>query len=151
MSSAHRSPFAILSVAAFAFLAGCGKPAEARPAAEQHRVENRNREAAVDLGLLRQVGDSLGRTFDAAFDMRGKTQQRLEQRALAGPVGADNGGHFGSRYLGRHMVHRRMAIVTHGQIDKAKDRIHDRAHQAQTQSTADTPNAIAMRAEALMA
>ena len=40
---------------------GRAKAAEARPAAEQHGVEHRDREGAVDLGLLRQVGDALGR------------------------------------------------------------------------------------------
>src|SRR4051794_14003525 len=33
------------------------KPADPVPVAEQHRLENRDRERAVDLGGLRQVGD----------------------------------------------------------------------------------------------
>ena len=80
---------------------GLAEGAEARPATEQHGVEHRDREGAVDFGLLRQVGDALGRALDAALDAGAQPEQRLEQRALAGAVGTDDGGHFGGRNFGR--------------------------------------------------
>ena len=48
------------------------------------------------------------------------------------------------------MVHRRMAVVAHGQIDQAKGCRHS-AHQTASHNTADTASAAAMRAGALMA
>ena len=99
---------------------GGAEAAEARPAAEQHRVEYRDRERTVDLGLLRQVGDALGRAFDAAFDVRRQPEQRLQERALARAVGPDDGRHLGGRDLGRHVMHRRMAVVAHGQVDQRR-------------------------------
>ena len=124
--------------------------AEARPAAEQHRVEHGDREGAVDLGLLRQVGDAPGRAFDAAFDVRHQPKQRLQERALARAVGPDDGRHLRRRDLGRHVMHGRMAVVAHGQIDQTERRRHS-AHQAASHNSAARPNAAAMRADALMA
>ncbi len=103
-----------------------GRPeaAEARPAAEQDGVEHRDREGAVDLGLLRQVGDALGRALDATFDPRREAEQGLEQCALAGAVRADDRRHLGGRNLGRHVMDRRVAVVAHGQVGEAKRGVH---------------------------
>ena len=129
---------------------GGAEAAEARPAAEQHRVEHGDREGAVDLGLLRQVGDAPGRAFDAAFDVRRQPEQRLQERALARAVGPDDGRHLRRRDLGRHVMHGRMAVVAHGQIDQTERRRHS-AHQAASHNSAARPSAAAMRADALMA
>ncbi len=61
--------------------------AKARPAAEQHGVEHRDREGAIDLGLLRQVGNALGRAFDAAPRCAARAPAAPQERALPAPLG----------------------------------------------------------------
>jgi hypothetical protein len=129
---------------------GGAEAAETRPAPEQHGVEHRDREGAIDLGLLRQVGDAPGRALDAALDVRRETKQRLQECALASAVGADDGSHLGGGDLGRQVMHRGMAVVAHGQVDQAKGGVHS-AHQTQSHSTTDTASARATRVDALMA
>ncbi len=107
-----------------------GRPAwrpettEARPAAEQDGIEHRDREGTIDLRLLGQVGDPLRRALDAAFHLRRQTDQRLQKRALARPVGADDGRHLAGRDLRRHVMDRRVTIVAHGQVGEAQRGVH---------------------------
>ncbi len=110
----------------------------------------------IDLSLLRQIGDAASRTFDAAFDPRRQAEHRLQERALAGAVGPDDGGIISAAGISTDSVmHRRMAIVAHGQVDQAESGVHlepqDSAHQAHSHSRPDTPSAAATRAGALMA
>src|SRR5262249_20213058 len=90
------------------------------------------------------------RAFDAALDARRQAEQRLQQRALAGAVGADDGGHLASRDLGRHVMDRRMAVVAHRQVDQAKGGVHS-AHQTGSHSASEIITAHATRVGALMA
>src|SRR6185503_582354 len=131
-------------------MAGLAEAAEARPAAEQNGVEHGDREAAVDLGLLRQVGDAARGALDASLDARRQAEQRLEERALARPVWSDDGRHLGGRDLGREVVDRGMAVVAHGQVDQLEGGLHS-AHQTQSHNTAATASAPATRRGAPMA
>jgi hypothetical protein len=70
MSSAHRSPFAIVSVAALAFLAGCGQPAApvADPAAAKKAAKAR--EAIAQKQREYEPGRALITTEDVASALR---------------------------------------------------------------------------------
>jgi len=130
-------------------LFGLAEGAEARPAAEQHRVEHRDREGAVDLRLLRQVGDAPRAAFDPALEPSHQPEHRLEQRALARAVGADDGGDLAGRDLGRDVMHGGMPVVGDREVDQLQRRIHS-AHHTASHSTVARPSAQAMRWGALM-
>ena len=69
-----------------------GAEGAARPVAERDEVEHAEREAAVDVRLLRQVAmrPASSGDLDAAGAGRQAPGQRFQQAALAGAVGADH-------------------------------------------------------------
>ncbi len=69
--------------------------ATTRPMAHGHEVEHADRKAAVDLRLLRKVGEPTGQCLvdlDAPRAGGDPACQRVEQAALARAVGPDDGG-----------------------------------------------------------
>ena len=115
------------------------KGSRARPGAEDHSLLDGQREAAVDLRKLRQVGE-LARcqssTVDAAVAHRYKTHQRLQQRTLAGAVGTRERGHRARQKLAGDMMDRRDAPIGHddvGQRDVGGALHSERPHHGEPQ------------------
>lgn len=78
-------------------LAGPPKPAELAVLAHHHDVDRRRREVPVDRAALRDVGDQTAhlpvgptKDLDPAGRQGDEPEDRLEQRALAGPVRSDD-------------------------------------------------------------
>ena len=68
--------------------------ADLAPQPHRHAVEHRDGEAAIDVDLLRQVGDvGLGQPveIDTAAERLELAHDALEQRRFAGAVGSDDG------------------------------------------------------------
>ena len=109
---------------------GAGEPADARPGAEHHDIEHAERKAAVDARLLRQVGQPVARQAAGAHAAGAglhPARQRVEQRALAGAVGADHGGEGAGLEAAADVVHRRVMAVADGEIfDGDRRRRHHR-------------------------
>ena len=126
---------------------GAARPAERAdliPQAKRHHVAHRDREGAIDVGELWQIADVALRQSmkrDAAGIRLEDSDDRLEQRAFAGAVRPDNGGHAALREAAVEMVNRRLAIEGHrevaehdpGRNERSGDRlVHASAHHTAT-------------------
>src|SRR5262249_53078534 len=108
------------------------------PVAELNDIENRDWKAAVDLGLLRQIGD-LRAPHRTQFDPSGQRSQEsddsLQQRGLAGAVGTDDRGQRARPEAAAQMMDRRMAVIAQREIiEPDGSSAHD--HQSRAQPTA---------------
>ena len=110
--------------------ADAAEQAFAPPQPHRHHVVDADREAAVDLGDLRQIGDVL-RPHAVALDPAGErlddADHALEQRRLAGAVRADHGGQRAGPHRAVEMMHGRMAVVAERQIAELQLRGHRRS------------------------
>ena len=118
--------------------ADAAEDADPAPVAKLDHVEDRDRKAAIDVGLLRQVGD-LGAPDRAEIDAAGERPQQpddgLQQRGLAGTVGADDGGERARAEAAADVMDRGMAVIAEGEIIEADGGgAHD--HQSRAQPTA---------------
>jgi hypothetical protein len=105
------------------------------PESHGYGVEHSDREAVVDVDLLREIGNVAGLEPIEA-ERTGKwlelTDDALEQGRLAGAVRTHQSEQVAANNLSRDMVHRRVPVVAERQIVKAdgwKFRLtHGRAH-----------------------
>ena len=115
--------------------ADAAKQSGLAPQSHRHKVIDRDWEAPIDLGGLRQIGD-IARRQTGKIDMTrqrlDRTDNALEQGRLAGTVRADDGQQRARRHLSAQVMHRRMTIITEGQIAELKLRVH----QCSAQNTA---------------
>ena len=94
---------------------------DAPPQAHRHQILHRQREAAVELGGLRQPGHAHRRVaLDASDHVDAAAAQRRQQRALARAVGPDDGRGLARGEGAAEMVHRGVATPGHGQIMHAQ-------------------------------
>ena len=125
-----------------------------RPVTERDEIEHAEREAAVDVRLLRQVGDAagkLGGDLDAPGAGRQAPRERFQQAALAGAVGADHGGERARREFAAEVMHRRVALVRHREVDDADGVGAHGARSAKAQATAAHSSTSAASATATRA
>ena len=113
----------------------------AAPQPHRHHVVDVDREAAVDLGDLRQVGDVLRRqpaAVDAAGQRLDDADHALEQRRLAGAVRADHRHQRAGLDRAVEMMHGRMPVVAQREIAELQLRGHRIAQNAASQISAIT-------------
>ena len=122
--------------------------ADLAPQPHGNAVEHRHGEAAVDVDLLRQIGDLVPvepMQVDRAIEGSKLTHDALEQSRLAGAVGPDKREQLALFHLAGDMVHGRMAIIAKREIVEADGnaRAHasTQAMQSQSRSTATPPMA----------
>jgi len=97
------------------------------PQAHGDEIIDVDRERALDLRRLRQIGDVAAvepAQVDAAGERRHDADDALEQRRLAGTVGADHREQRAARDHAVEMVHRRVAVIAKRQIVKGQLRHH---------------------------
>ena len=122
--------------------------ADLAPQPHGNAVEHRHGEAAVDVDLLRQIGDLVPvepMQVDRAIEGSKLTHDALEQSRLAGAVGPDKREQLALFHLAGDMVHGRMAIIAKREIVQADGnaRAHasTQAMQSQSRRTATPPMA----------
>ena len=102
--------------------------AGAAPQPHRHHVVDVDRERAVDLGGLRQIGDILGAepvALDAAGERLDRADDALEQRRLAGTVRTDDRHQRAGLDGAVEMMHRRMTIIAEREIAEVQCRGHE--------------------------
>jgi len=113
-------------------------------------IEHRDREAAVDVRCLRQIGDIAN--VEAAT--RDRARERLEdagnaaqQGRFAGAVRTDHSKQRAGSYLARKMMHCRMAVIAERDVLECELRRHAYLIESQTtaHSAAETVTAAARR------
>ena len=124
--------------------------ADPAPMAELDHVEHRDRKAAIDVGLLRQVGD-LGAPDRTELDPPGERPQQpddgLQQRGLAGAVGADDGRQRTRAEAAAEVMDRGMAVIAEREIVETDGGgAHD--HQSSAQPTAAHSSSMMQRIQA---
>ena len=118
--------------------ADAAKGPEHAPQPHRDEVADRDRERAVDLGQLRQVGDVApveAAAADTAFERTQHPGDALEQGRLARPVGADHRQQGALRHLALQMVDGGMAVVAESEVLEHQRRRGD-AHVPVTISVA---------------
>ena len=136
-----------------------GQPAEnadPAPVAERHRIGDADREGAIYVRLLGQIGDvgaaeAAGR--NPPFRRLQQADQGLDQGRLAGAIGPDHRRQRTRLETAGDMVHGRMAIIGNRQIlDHQRGfgpmSAHRSAHSTAPQSSTDRPSATPRRAPA---
>ena len=117
-----------------------------QPGADQ--IEYRDREAAVDIHRLRQVGDipdiEIAR-YDRARQRRENADDAAKQRGFAGAVRPDDGEQGTGGDLAGEVVHRRVPVVTQRDVLELQLRRH--AHLIASHTAAHRP-ALTARAAA---
>src|SRR5260370_32899549 len=104
----------------------CGKAwerfadrSEISPVAECYEFADRDRKAAVEFGLLRQIGPAMARKRGAG-DLTGhwpdNPGEHFQERAFPGSVWADDGGHARRRKISGHALERKVFAIAHGKI-----------------------------------
>src|SRR5258705_3439463 len=92
---------------------------EISPVAECDEFAERDRKAAVEFSLLRQIGQAMARKRGAG-DLTGHWPndpgQHFQERAFPGPVWADDCGHARWRKISGHALQRKMFAIAHGKI-----------------------------------
>src|SRR5260221_2584486 len=92
---------------------------EISPIAECDEFAERDRKAAVEFGLLRQIGQAMtrkSRAGDLAGHWPNDPGERFQERALPGSVWADDGGHARWRKLSGHALQRKAFAIARGKI-----------------------------------
>ena len=115
----HFYPFECLHHAFFLRRIHAAEKADFVPQTHGGQFKYRHRLAAVDVGLLRQVGDvAAGDALPYHFARIAFEQPHhgLEQGGFSRAVGAENRPHRGIVELHVHMVYRRFALVADGQV-----------------------------------
>ena len=110
-------------------LADAAEQAGVAPQPHRDHVVDADRERAVDVGGLRQIGDvarAQAAQVDAAGERLEHADDALEQRRLAGAVRADHRHQRAGCDLAVQMMHRRMAVIAERQIAEGQRRAHDR-------------------------
>ena len=93
--------------------------ADLAPQPHRHAVEHRDREAAVDLDLLRQIGDVRfveAVAVEAAAERLELADDALEQGRLAGAVRADDGEQRAALDLAGDVMHGGMPVIAERQV-----------------------------------
>jgi hypothetical protein len=96
-----------------------GKGTDLAPQTHGHEVMDDDRKAVVKRRLLRQVGDLPPLDpvqLDAPLQRTQFAGNPLEQRRLAGAVGADDRQQAAGSHFAVQVVHRRMSVVAQGQV-----------------------------------
>jgi hypothetical protein len=118
--------------------------------AELDRIEDGDREAAIDVGLLRQIGDlgaPDGTQLDAAGERPQQADDGLQQRRLAGAVGADDGRQRARPEAAAQVMDGGMAVVAEREIiEPDGGGAHD--HQSSAQPTAAHSSSMMQRIQA---
>ena len=121
--------------------------ADLAPQPHRHAVEHRDGKAAVDVDLLRQVGDvGLGQPveIDAAAERLELAHDALEQRRFAGAVGPDDGEQLAARHLAGDVMHGGMPVIAEREIAKRDGRLFVLHAHANAQNTAPQSSAEAI-------
>jgi hypothetical protein len=108
--------------------ADAAENARRAPQAHRHEIIDMDREGAVEIGRLRQIGKplALGQR-QPALERRKRTGDALEQRRLAGAIGSHDRRQAAMGDLATEVMHRRVAVIAERQIVEA-DSGHGRKH-----------------------
>ena len=109
---------------------------DARQSAHGHEIAHIDRESAINVDDLRQIGDGARRQtaeMDIAAERRQQPGERLEQRRLAGAVRASDGQSFSRGDFTFKVMNRGATIITEGEIDEPDRRRIGRRAQCSAQ------------------
>src|SRR6185312_8849081 len=117
------------------------------PQPHGHAVEHRDGEAAIDVDLLRQVGDAgLGQpvAIDPAAERLELAHDALEQCRFAGAVGSDDSEQLALRHLAGDVMHGGMPVIAEREVAKFDGRLCVLHGHASAQKTAPQSSAKAI-------